>query len=114
MVLPTRPNELPKIKSSRRREAKLELQPGCDRDQGVPDSDLAGGEHLGHLVSLLAILIVRHHGCKRDLGDPGSDLAGCERGQRREVGISFNLPEASKDRASPACCKYVPSPKVIV
>ena len=80
MVLPTRPNELPKIKSSRHREAKLELQPGCDRD----------------------------------LGDPGSDLAGCERGQRREVGISFNLPEASKDRASPACCKYVPSPKVIV
>ena len=42
MVLPTRPNELAKIKSSRQREAKLELQPGCDRDQGEPDSDLAG------------------------------------------------------------------------
>ena len=34
-------------------------------------------------------------------GDPDSDLAGAV-WQRREVGISFNLPEASKDRASPA------------
>ena len=44
MVLPTRPNEFAKIKSSRQREAKLELHPGCDRDQGEPDSDLAGWE----------------------------------------------------------------------